>query len=101
MFDKPLTLLGNGLHFIGHVAMAITVIIMILTLLYILIYSKTDILAGTTPYRFKENVKKWLWIVLAGAVISGFFHVLGAWVTPDVLNQDFEEFSYIDIKRFT
>lgn len=101
MLDKPLTTLGNILHFIGDIAMTITAIIILLMLLYILMYSKTDFFVGTTPYRFKENVKKWLWIVLLGAVISALFHVLGAWVTPDVLNQDFEEFSYIDIKRFT
>lgn len=101
MLDKPLTAIGGAFHFIGNIAMTITVIIMILTLLYILIYSKTDFFIGTTPYRFKENVKKWLWIVVAIAVISALFHILGAWVTPNVVKQDFEEFSYIDIKRFT
>ncbi|WP_323703563.1 hypothetical protein P3T86_14005 (plasmid) [Staphylococcus nepalensis] len=86
MLDKPLTAFGNILHFIGNIGVMITVIVIILMLLYILIYSKTDFFINTTSYRFKENVKKWVWIMVAIAVISGLFHVLGAWVTPNVLN---------------
>ncbi|MEX2936570.1 MULTISPECIES: hypothetical protein [Staphylococcus] len=87
MLDEPLTILGNILHMIGNISMAITVMIFILVLLYVLIYSKTDFFQGTTPYMYKENVKKWLWIVIGGLVVTAMFHILGAWVTPDIARQ--------------
>ncbi|WP_281512353.1 hypothetical protein [Mammaliicoccus vitulinus] len=100
MLDKPLTILGNIIHFIGNIGMGIAIVILLLLLLYVIMYSKTDIF-NHTAYMFKETVKKWLWIAFAVVVISALFHVLGNWVTPNVLNQGFDELSYIDIKRFT
>lgn len=93
MLDEPLTTLGNILHIIGNISMAITVIIFIFVLLYVLIYSKTDFFRGTTPYMFKENVKKWLWIMIACAVVTAIFHVLGAWVMPDAVSQGINDYN--------
>mgnify|MGYP007064763407 CR=1 FL=1 len=93
MLDEPLTALGNILHVIGNISMTITFMIVIILLLYVLIYSKTDFFQGTTPYMYKENVKKWLWIIIAGAVITALFHVLGAWVTPDAISQGINDYN--------
>lgn len=83
MFDEFYFKVANGLHFLGNIAMGITFIIFLLTVLYIVVYTYADVFSHNN-YRYKQNIKKWLGVIIVGVIITIILHVLGVAITPEV-----------------
>lgn len=82
-FDNIFTGIANILFFLSNVAIAISIITFVLTVIYFLIYSYTELFSHN-HYKYIKNIKKLVWFILGSLVIAIILLLAGSAVMPNV-----------------
>lgn len=90
MVDNILTKIGGFFESVGTVGIWVSIVMFALLIIYILLYSKTDIFTHS-HYKFRQNFKKCIWAIIVIAILSVIITLVGTWITPNPV-QSWEDF---------
>lgn len=82
MINNILTKIGNFISLIGEIGLGISIGILVLLLIYVLLYTKFDILTHSY-HKFVLNFKRWIKVIIVLAVIGFVLEMVGIAITPD------------------
>lgn len=82
-FDSIFTGIANVLLFLSNVAIGVSIITFVLTVIYVVIYSYTDIFSHN-HYKYIKNIKKLVWFILGSLAISIVLLLIGHAIMPNV-----------------